>query len=146
MPLKNVSLSAWPIFSADILKRLYLTPVMRRPSSLAKLPVGREMLISLSFSTTIIFVVAAAQLLRASKLTPFAIDASPTTAITCSCDLRWSLAAARPAATESATPACPATAASASDSDGFGKPETPPICLRVSKRSLRPVSIFHAYA
>ena len=117
---------------------------MSRPRSRAKLPVGLEMLISLSFKTTISFFVAAAQLFSASKLTPFAIAASPMTATTFSSVPFLSRAAANPAATESATPAWPATAASAADSAGFGNPDTPPSFLSVSNLSLRPVSIFHA--
>ena len=50
--------------------------------------------------------VAPAQLFSASKLVPFAMDASPMTATTCSFPPRRSRAAARPPATESATPAC----------------------------------------
>ena len=119
---------------------------MRRPSVRAKLPVGFAMDMSLSFRTTIILRVAAAQLLSASKLVPFAIAASPITATTFSSVPFLSRAAARPSATESATPACPAIAASAFDSFGFGKPDIPPIFLSVGNSSQRPVSSFHAYA
>ena len=84
------------------------------------------------------------QLLSASKQVPLTNDESPITATTCSSDPLRSRAAAKPSATESATPAWPATAASARDSAGFGKPEMPPIWRNVPKRSARPVRIFQA--
>ena len=105
------------------------------------------MLISLSFSTTISFFVAATRLLSASKLVPFAIAESPTTATTCSAVPRASRAAASPAATDSATPAWPATAASARLSAGFGNGATPSSRRSVEKSfPPRSVRIFHAYA
>ena len=93
-----------------------------------------------------IFPSAFTQLLSASRLVPFDSDASPTTATTCSSPPRAVRAAAMPSATEIATPAWPATAASARDSAGLGKPEMPSSRRKVSKRSARPVRIFHAYA
>ena len=93
-----------------------------------------------------IFPPAVTQLFSASKLVPFESAASPTTATTHSSPPRAVRAAARPSATEIATPACPATAASARDSAGLGKPEIPPSFRSVLKRSARPVRIFHAYA
>ena len=98
----------------------------------------------MSFKTTITFRQAEAQLLSASKHVPLTKEESPITATTCSSEPFRSRAAAMPSATESATPAWPATAASARDSAGFGNPETPPIRRSVPKRSARPVRIFQA--
>ena len=102
--------------------------------------------ILLSFRTMITFPVVATQLLSASKDVPFTSDASPVTATTFSRPPILSRAKASPSATEMATPACPATAASAGDSAGFGKPEIPPNLRSVLNDPSRPVSSFQAYA
>src|SRR5574344_2417984 len=121
-------------------------PVLSLPSSFEKLPVGLEIDMPLSLRMTMTFLVAPTQLLRASKLVPFTIDASPTTATACSSVPLRSRAAAHPSATESATPAWPATAASHADSRGLGKPEIPPSVHSVPSAASRPVRIFQAYA
>ena len=103
------------------------------------------MLIRLSLRTMISLPVALAQLLIASKQVPLVRVPSPTTATTLASFPSLSRAKAKPSATEMATPAWPATAASAGDSWGEGKPESPLKRRREGKESARPVSIFHAY-
>src|ERR1041385_511291 len=71
---------------------------------------------------------------------------SPTTATTLLVWPRRSRAVAIPKAADIAVPACPAPNWSWGFSLRLRKPEIPPSCRRVPKRSFRPVRSFQAYA
>ena len=92
--------------------------------------------ISLSFSTTIIFLVVVAILLNASKVTPFVRAASPRTATIFSSVPFLSRAAAKPNAADAAVPAWPAPKASCSLSNLLQNPLMPSVCLSPSNLSL----------
>ena len=117
---------------------------MSRPRKRAIAPRLGEIDIALSFSTRMSFFVTVAQLFSASSVSPFASDASPTTATTCSPLPRASRAAAMPSAAANALPACPATKASAALSSGFTNGDSPPNWRSVENGWRRFVRSFQA--
>ena len=117
---------------------------MSLPRNFVIAPRLGDIAIALSFTTRMSFFVVVAQLFRASSVSPFASEASPTTATMCSLLFRASRAAAIPRAAASALPACPATKASAALSSGFTKGDSPPCCRSVVKGLRRFVSSFQA--
>ncbi len=94
----------------------------------------------LSLRTTSRFGRTAPAWLSPSKVTPQAQDASPTTTTVLPGRPARASAVARPAAVETAVPACPASKRSKGLSRLFVKPHNPPCVRREPNRAARPVN------